>query len=254
LLDELLDDLRSEADDLSRYVVTADLALAVPAEPWDVRDTVSHLMVGDEKALLAAVDPDGFAAELPTVLADPHGFMDGWLVPARGLGKDELLPRWREGLEALATAIAKTPDGTKIPWYGPPMSPASFATARLMEYWAHGQDVVDALGVRREPTARLRHVCHLGYRTRGFSYTVRGLAVPEGDLRVTLAAPDGGVWEWGQGEDAVTGTAEDFCLRVTQRRHRLDTGLVATGPLADDWLDKAQCFAGLPTDGRGPKG
>lgn len=130
------------------------------------------------------------------------------------------------------------------------MSPGSFATARLMEYWAHGQDIVDALDVGREPTARLRHICHLGYRTRGFAYTVRGLEVPEGDVRVTLTAPDGSAWEWGSGDDAVRGTAEDFCLRVTQRRHRLDTGLVATGPLADDWLDKAQCFAGLPTDGR----
>ena len=252
MLSELLDDLYDEADDLVGYVATADLDLAVPAEPWDVRDTVSHLMVGDEKALLATVDPGGFAAELPTVLADPLGFMEGWLEAARGLDKDELLLRWREGLDALATAIAKVPDGTKIPWYGPPMSPASFTTARLMEYWAHGQDIVDALGKRRTPTARLRHVCHLGYRTRGFSYTVRGLAVPAGDVRVTVTAPDGSTWEWGNGDDAVVGTAEDFCLRVTQRRHRADTGLVATGPLADDWLDRAQCFAGLPTDGRKP--
>jgi uncharacterized protein (TIGR03084 family) len=252
LLQELLDDLRSEADDLALHVMTADLALAVPAEPWDVRDTVSHLMVGDEKAVLAALDPEGFAAELPAVLADPVGFMDSWLEVGRGTATEELLRRWRDGFEVLVTAIAKVPEGTKIPWYGPPMSPASFATARLMEYWAHGQDVVDALGVRREPTARLRHICHLGYRTRGFSYAVRGLPVPEGDVRVTLTAPGSGTWEWGRGDDAVLGTAEDFCLRVTQRRHRLDTGLVATGPLADDWLDKAQCFAGLPTDGRPP--
>jgi uncharacterized protein (TIGR03084 family) len=119
-----------------------------------------------------------------------------------------------------------------------------------MEYWAHGQDVVDAMGVRRPPTARLRHICHLGVRTRGFSYAVRGLEAPEGEVRVTLTAPDGSTWEWGSGDDAVVGTAEDFCLRVTQRRHRADTGLVATGPLSDSWLDVAQCFAGLPTEGR----
>jgi uncharacterized protein (TIGR03084 family) len=253
LLDALLDDLRAEHDDLRRYVATADLGLAVPAEPWDVRDTVSHLLVGDEKALLAAADPDAFAAELPQVIADPQGFIDSWLEAGRHLSKEALLERWTAGLEALATAIGKVPEGTKIPWYGPPMSPASFATARVMEYWAHGQDVVDALGVSRPPTARLRHICHLGYRTRGFSYAVRGLPVPEGEVRVSLVAPDGSTWEWGSGPDAVEGTAEDFALRVTQRRHRLDTGLVATGPLADDWLDKAQCFAGLPTDGRAPR-
>jgi uncharacterized protein (TIGR03084 family) len=252
LRNAVLDDLAAEHDDLAGWVRTADLALAVPAEPWDIRDTVSHLIGGDEKALLAAMDPDAFNAELPAVIADPAGFIDGWLEIGKDLSTPELLSRWDEGLQALTTAVAKVPDGTKIPWYGPPMSPVSFVTARLMEYWAHGQDVVDALGVRREPTARLRHICHLGYRTRGFSYTVRGLPVPEGDVRVTLEAPDGSTWEWGSGDDAVLGTAEDFCLRVTQRRHRLDTGLVATGPLADDWLDKAQCFAGLPTDGREP--
>jgi uncharacterized protein (TIGR03084 family) len=253
LLDALLDDLRAEHDDLLGYVATADLGLAVPAEPWDVRDTVSHLLVGDQKALLAAADPDGFAAELPQVIADPHGFIDAWLLVGRDLPKDELLARWTSGLDELVTAIAKVPEGTKIPWYGPPMSPASFATARLMEYWAHGQDVVDALGAQRTATARLKHICHLGYRTRGFSYAVRGLTVPEGEVRVTLTAPDGSTWQWGTGDDAVVGTAEDFALRVTQRRHRLDTGLVATGPLADDWLDRAQCFAGLPTDGRAPR-
>jgi uncharacterized protein (TIGR03084 family) len=250
LLNELLDDLRAEHEDLQSYVRTADLALAVPAEPWDVRDTVSHLMVGDEKALLAAADPEGFLAELPQVIADPAGFIESWLEAGRGLEKTELLARWSTGFDAMVTAFAAATPGTKIPWYGPPMSPASFATARLMEYWAHGQDVVDALGVRRPPTARLKHICHLGVRTRGFSYTVRGLAVPEGDVRVTLTAPDGSTWEWGAGDDAVVGTAEDFCLRVAQRRHRADTGLVATGPLADSWLDVAQCFAGLPTEGR----
>ena len=123
----------------------------------------------------------------------------------------------------MVKAFAEVPPGTKIPWYGPPMSPASFATARLMEYWAHGQDVVDALGITREPTARLKHIAHLGVRTRGFSYAVRGKEVPEGEVRVTLTAPDGSTWEWGSGDDAIVGTAEDFCLRVTQRRHRADT-------------------------------
>jgi uncharacterized protein (TIGR03084 family) len=253
LLAELLDDLRAEARDLATFVASADLALAVPAEPWDVRDTVSHLMIGDEKALLAAADPDGFNAELPQVIADPQGFIDSWLEAGRGVERDALLERWSAGLDKLVDAMGAVRAGTTFPCSGPPLSPASFATARLMEYWAHGQDVVDALGVRRQPTARLKHICHLGFRTRGFSYAVRGLEVPPGEVRVSLTAPDGSTWEWGSGDDAVLGSAEGFALRVTQRRHRDDTDLKATGPLADDWLDKAQCFAGLPTDGRDPK-
>jgi uncharacterized protein (TIGR03084 family) len=250
VLTELLTDLRAEHEELTRYVEQAPLDLAVPAEPWDVRDTVSHLMVGDEKGTLAASDPEAFTAELPQVIADPVGFIDAWLQVGQGLSKEELLTRWHRTFDAMVTAFGALAPGTKVPWYGPPMSPASFATARLMEYWAHGQDVVDALDVQRPGTARLRHICHLGYRTRGFSYAVRGKQAPAGEVRLTLSAPDGSTWEWGSGDDAVEGSALDFCLRVTQRRHRDDTDLVATGPLADSWLDVAQCFAGLPTDGR----
>ena len=51
------------------------------------------------------------------------------------------------------------------------------ATARLMETFAHGRDVADALGAHaRAATARLRHVCHLGVRTRGFAYLINGAA------------------------------------------------------------------------------
>jgi uncharacterized protein (TIGR03084 family) len=253
VLDQLLDDLRAEHQELRATVRAADLATKVPAEPWDIRDTASHLMVGDAKGRMAAADPDAFNAELPLVLADPAGFIDSWLTAGHGLSPEELDRQWGEGFDAMVDAFAALPPGTKVPWYGPPMSPLSFATARMMEYWAHGQDVVDALGITRQPTARLKHIAHLGVRTRGFSYAVRGLAVPEGEVRVTLTGPAGDTWEWGSGDDAVEGPAEDFCLRVTQRRHRDDTALRATGRLADDWLNHAQCFAGLPTDGRPPR-
>ncbi|MGZ6791837.1 MAG: TIGR03084 family metal-binding protein [Mycobacteriales bacterium] len=248
-LDALISDLTAEHADLRRVVGLADLDAPVASEPWDVRDVVSHLLVGNAKATLAAVDADAFAAEL-TRIPDPQAFLDGWLAAGQGLDREELTSRWDAGLTALTAALAALEPGAKVPWYGPPMSAMSSATARLMEYWAHGQDVVDGTGLTREPTARLRHVAHLGVRTRGFAYAARGREVPPGEVRVTLTAPDGSTWEWGSGDDAVEGSALGFCLRVTQRRHRDDTDLVATGPLADEWLDLAQCFAGPPTAGR----
>ena len=176
------------------------------------------------------------------------------LAVRRPLAPAALRAGWQDGFDAMLRAFAATPGGAKVPWYGPPMSPASFVTARLMEYWAHGQDVADALGVARTPTARLRHICHLGVRTRGFAYANRGLAVPPGEVRVELTAPDGSTWAWGRGPDAVTGPAEHFCLLVTQRRHRADLDLTVTGPLADGWLDVAQAYAGPPGPGRPPAG
>ena len=255
-LTEVLDDLGDEQDDLHRVVDRVDdLTTATPAEGWDVRDTVSHLNAFDEEAMKAATTPQLFLAGLASIAEDIDGFMDGVLAARRDLPRERLLDDWRSCGRALVEALADLDPTAKVPWYGPPMNPVSFATARLMEYWAHGQDVADAVGVRRTPTARLRHICHLGVRTRGFSYVVRGQTPSDVDVRVELEAPDGGTWSYGDAgsTDRVTGPAEDFCLLVTQRRNRADLALVATGPAADEWLDIAQCFAGPPGAGRPPR-
>jgi len=147
--------------------------------------------------------------------------------------------------------LAERDPRDRAPWYGPDMSIASMATARLMETWAHGQDVADALGVTREPTKRLRHVAHLGVRTMGFSYLLRDRPVPTEPVRVELEAPDG-LWSWGPDEtvNRVTGPALDFCLLVTQRRNLADTRLRVTGPVATEWMSIAQAFAGAAGKGR----
>jgi uncharacterized protein (TIGR03084 family) len=123
-----------------------------------------------------------------------------------------------------------------------------------METWAHGLDIADALGIDRPATARLRHVAHISVRTRDFAFNINGRTPPADPFRVELAAPDGTTWSWGP-EDAVqrvVGSALDFCLVSTQRRHRDDTDLKAEGTDADAWLDIAQAFAGVPGPGRRP--
>lgn len=244
----LLDDLRAEHDDLDALVVDADLALPTPAEGWTVGDTVAHLWFFDREATTALVDPERFAAILDEAITDSDGYMKRTLDDGRALG-DELPAVWRATREQLLSALAAADPTVKVPWFGPPMSPASFATARLMEYWAHGQDVADALDRTRMPTARLRHICHLGVRTRGFSYAVRGMTVPTTEVHVALTGPDGDTWTWGDpaAADRVEGDALDFCLVVTQRRHVSDTGLRVAGAAADEWMAIAQAFAGGAT-------
>jgi len=130
------------------------------------------------------------------------------------------------------------------------MGSKSFLTARLMEVWAHGQDVVDTIGAERHATDRLRHIAQLGYITRKWTYLNRGSDAPAGDVRVELLSPSGSAWSWGDADDAsVAGDALDFCLVVTQRRNISDTSLVVSGDRAADWMAKAQAFAGPPTDG-----
>ncbi|MGA8847561.1 MAG: TIGR03084 family metal-binding protein, partial [Nocardioides sp.] len=164
----------------------------------------------------------------------------------------ELLARWDAGRPALAETLRAVPDGRKMPWFGPPMSAASMVTARYMETWAHSLDVHDALGLTPERTDRIRHVAHIGVRTRGFSFVNAGQDVPGAEVRVELTAPSGELWTWGpvDAPETVRGSAYDFCLLVTQRVHRTDTDLTAEGPGADAWLDLAQCFAGPAGGGR----
>ena len=252
---ELLADLIAEGDDLDTLVAdlpAAEWARPTPSAGWTIAYQIAHLAWTDGVATLSATDADAFAAELQAALPRIGTFVDDAAAEGAAVAPAELLARWRTGRSALAGALADVPAGTKLPWFGPPMSPASMATARLMETWAHGQDVADALAVTRPPTARLRHVAHIGVRTRDFAYAVNDRTPPAEPFRVELTAPGGGLWTWGP-DDAtqrITGPALDFCLRVTQRRHRDDLSLVATGPDADAWLDIAQAFAGPPGAGR----
>ncbi|MEV0294275.1 TIGR03084 family metal-binding protein [Nocardia sp. NPDC050710] len=254
-LEALLDDFAGECADLERLVAPlapGEWARPTPAEGWTIAHQIGHLAWTDEIATVAATDSDRFTELLTAAGPKALTFVDEAAAEAALSPAPELLDRWRRGRDALAAALRVVPAGTKLPWFGPPMSPASMITARIMEIWAHGQDVADALGARRTPTARLRNIAHIGVRTRNFAYTVRGRTAPAEDFRVELTAPDGTIWSWGP-EDAaqrVTGPALDFCLLVTQRRHRDDLALRAIGTDAENWLTIAQAFAGPTGEGR----
>ena len=259
LLGGLLGDLAAESAALDGVVAPledTDWRRPTPAEGWTVAHQIAHLAWTDAQAVRAATDPEGFARAATDAGPRLGAQVDDAAGDGAGQLPAHLLDRWREGRRALADRLAALPDGTKLPWFGPPMSAASMVTARLMETWAHGLDVTDALGQPPSVSVRLRHIAHIGVRTRDFAFAQHGLTVPAEPFRVELVAPDGGSWSWGP-EDApqrVTGLAVDFCQRVTQRRHRADLALTATGDDADRWLDIAQAFAGPPGPGRPASG
>ncbi|MET9862954.1 TIGR03084 family metal-binding protein [Streptomyces smyrnaeus] len=259
VLGELLAELRAESAEVERLVVDlppAAWAAPTPAAGWTVAHQIAHLAWTDERALLAATDAEAFRRETEAYAARPEaaGFVDDGAEAGARLPHGELLERWRAGREALQGALAGLAPGVRLPWYGTSMSAASMATARLMETWAHGTDVADALGLIREPTARLRHIVRLGVRARDFAYLVHGLEPPAEAFRVETTGPGGELWAHGPEEAAqrVTGGAVDFCRLVTQRVHRDDTDLHAEGAEAERWLSIAQAFAGPPGTGRAP--
>ena len=255
--DELCDDLAAETADLRALLVDLDedgWRTPTPADGWSVLDQVTHLAFFDDAARRAATEPDAFRAALVDARVedlDP----DAVAAAHRHLRGAEALTWCEAERERLLREVRPLDARTRLPWYGPDMSLASSLTARLMETWAHGQDVADALGRTRRPTARLRHVAHLGVQTRGFAYVIRGRTVPDVPVRVELDAPDGSTWSFGPDDaaDRLTSPAEHFCLLVTRRRHRDDLALDVDGPTAQEWVDIAQCFAGPPSDGRRPR-
>lgn len=252
----VLDDMREEGDELDLLVAglsAREWAAPTPAEGWTIAHQIAHLNWTDEVALVAATEPDAFSAEVEKALAAPGTFVDEAAEAAvTALTPEALLVEWRRGRARLREALRAAPAGVKLPWYGPPMSVASMGTARLMETWAHGQDIADALGAARKPTARLRHVARIGVRARDYAYFVRGLQPPGEPFRVELRSQDGASVVYGP-EDAaqrVTGPLLDFCLLVTQRAHRDDLAVEAVGADAGRWLDIAQAFAGPAGPGR----
>lgn len=249
---DICSDLELEHADLDSMVAAIDEAqwsCPTPADGWAVRDQVSHLWFFDVRAYMALTDPDAFEADKQVLLAG--GGTDASIEPGRRMTGEQLLQQWRTDRARLVEVAREVDPSVRVPWYGPSMAARSFITARLMETWAHGQDVVDALGSTRAPSARLRHVAHIGVRARPFSYAVNGMTLPDGDVRVSLESPDGTTWEWGESAtDVVSGSALDFCLVVTQRRHVADTSLRVDGAAAIEWISIAQAFAGPPGGGR----
>ena len=249
-LAQIVADFSSEVADLDAIVAQLsprDFAIDTPARGWTVADQIIHLGLFDRRCLWSITDTETFLADREQLFAgvDIHG-------RERGRDATDLRAWWLDGARDLVAAGVDADPSAQCPWYGPSMSATSMVTARLMETWAHGQDVCDALGLTRSPSLRLRHIAHIGVRARAFAYAANKMSMPDAEVDVVLAAPDGTTWTWGDGgsTDRVSGDALGFCLAVTQRRHVDDCGLTIEGDAAREWMSIAQAFAGPPGEGR----
>lgn len=237
---DALDDALAARDD-------TDWRRATPAAGWDVADQVAHLAWTDEVALLACADPTRFQELVAQAMTTPD-IVDLEAHRWASRPRAELLATWREGRRRLVEALESRPgDAGRIPWFGPPMSARSMATARLMETWAHAQDVYDALGLARPTNEGLGDIAHLGVRTRDFAYGINDVPPPTEEFRIELTDGEGAISTWGPPDAAgrVEGDLEEFVLLVTQRRSADDLNLRFEGE-ARTWATIAQAFAGRP--------
>ncbi|HEV2450812.1 MAG TPA: TIGR03084 family metal-binding protein [Streptosporangiaceae bacterium] len=250
-------DLAAEGEAADKLV--ADLrpelwALPTPAPGWTIAHQIAHLASVARLAQAAAADPEAFKAQASRATADFDAAVQALLQPYLALPSRELLARWRSDRTAATAALAALPPDQLVPWLARPLPAGILASAGIMELFAHGQDIADALKIRRDYTDRIRHLAAFGVRVWDFGYLFRGQTPPDVAFRFELTAPSGERWEFGpaDSEQRITGPAVDFCLLVTRRRHRDDLALTASGAEADHWMDIAQAYRGSPGPGRSP--
>jgi len=252
LLQDWYDESRA-LEAVLRPLASRDWDLPTPAPGWLIRHQVAHLTWTDEALFLALTSPEEFGTLRLRVGADPEAAVNEAAEAGAGADPETILRRWADGQRRTAQALGRLEPGQRIDWFGPPMGAAAAVSARIMETFAHGQDVRDALGLAPVRSPRLRHIAHLAVAARPYSFAVNSLPVPDRDIRVELDS-EGETWSWGP-DDAgqrVAGDALDFALLATRRRHRDDCAVQATGDLADQWLDIIQAYAGPPGEGRKP--
>ncbi len=245
----------SEFDALVADLDPADWARATPAEGWTIADQVAHVSFVFTIAGTAAGQPGAFRALIERIGSAPGAFdaaVTAALEGYRSLAPTALLARWRAERDAGIAALAAAPEDELVPWLVNPLPPAVLARAGMLELFAHGQDVADALGVCRTHTDRVRHIVGFAVRTRDFGYLSRGLTPPAEEFRFEVTGPSGAVWEFGpsDAEQRITGDAVDLCLLVSRRRHAADLQLKAVGEIAESWLDLAQAYRGPAGPGR----
>jgi uncharacterized protein (TIGR03084 family) len=248
-------DLIEEGDDIDRLVADLNPAqwiLPTPATGWTIGHQVAHLAFVSHLAGLAAADAETFNVHAADARRDFQGAVDAALAEYLAEPQPAVIARWRSELKSAAEGLAAVPAGQMVPWLVTPLPASVLAAAGMMEVFAHGQDIADTLGVRREYTDRIGHLAFFGARTRDFGYQANGITPPAEEFRFELTAPSGIEWAFGPADakDKIVGPAADFCLLVTRRRHRDDLALVATGDEAERWLDIAQAYRGPAGAGR----
>lgn len=250
--------LQQAADFHDESEVLAKLLEALPADQWNkttqfkgwtINDVITHLHFWNKAADLSLRSPQEFRAYMASLMRE---------IPTRGMRAIEnaeiaergpdLFHAWQTLYRDMAPRWQTLDPKARLQWAGPEMSARSMMTARQMETWAHGQEVFDLLGAQQPQSDRIRNIVVLGVNTFGWSHKVHGQDVPDQVPAISLTAPSGAIWQFGDdGQDnAITGDAIEFAQVVTQTRNIADTSLTVTGEIAIGWMQIAQCFAGPP--------
>jgi uncharacterized protein (TIGR03084 family) len=229
----VFDDLVAEQDRLDGILSGLTMAQWLTesgAAGWSVADVLLHLAQSEEGVVASAQ-----GTNLRSVFAPSGEAVDDYadlMVRRERAAPDVVFARWRQARRRAIDALRAADPQRQLTWVAGPVKPATLATTRLAEHWAHGLDIAEPLDVPFPDTGRLRHIAWLAHRTLPYAFTVAGLEPVA--VRCVLTAPSGAeTWSFGpqDAESEITGPAGEFC-RVAAQRLKPDAaaGLTVRGP------------------------
>jgi uncharacterized protein (TIGR03084 family) len=246
---EILSDLVAEQQSLDQFlqrIHERNWKLPTPAKGWSIQDTVSHLAFTETFAARAIEEGQTF------IDAEQVTDIDEWTArgveAGRGKRYQEVIEWWRNGRASVVDALSRMDASDRIPWVVSSVSAKGFATLRLMETWAHGLDIKEAMDGRlpvnedeeeeETDSPRLRHVAWLAHRMLPFAFEQAGETYPDQGIRVQLMGPRYASWVYGPREtdQVIKGIASEFCRVAVHRVDVTDTGLKAIGDDAETAL------------------
>jgi uncharacterized protein (TIGR03084 family) len=231
-------DLVAEQDRLEQILGELDVSAwesPSAAAGWSISDVVLHLAQTEELVVstvaAGATTQPWVAAAIDDREALTDDAAEEFVRAERGPGA-VVFERWRRARRASVAALREADPDAKLQWADAPLKPATLATTRLAEHWAHGLDITEPLGIAFPDTARLWNIAWLGHRTLPYAFTLAGLE--HHDLYCELEGPDGEIWKFGPSDagSRVTGSGGAFCRVGARRVAAEDSGLVADGPYA----------------------
>jgi uncharacterized protein (TIGR03084 family) len=229
----VFDDLSAEQERLEGILDGLDEAQWMSpsgAVGWTVADVVLHLAQSEESVVVTASGGD-LRTGAGRAAGETVDERVDYLVRAERAAPDVVFGRWQRARRAALDALLGADPDRALEWVAAPVKPATLATTRLAEHWAHGLDITGPFGLEFPDTDRLRHVAWLAHRTLPYAMTLAGEQPTP--VWCELTAPDGGaVWEFGpaEAESAIAGPAGDFCRVAARRLAPASSRLRATGP------------------------
>lgn len=241
---EILSDLVAEQQFLDQFlqkITLKDWDRPTPAKGWSIRDTISHL--ADSAELAADALNGGSKVEVYRTAPNLDVLRQEAVKKGRKMRPQDVIEWWRGGRAKVVEPLSHMNGEDRIAWIAGSMSARTFATMRLMENWAHGLDIYGAMKAQIEDTARIRHICFLGWKT--LPYAFKAADMDYSPVRVEVIGPAYAKWVFGPADtdQIIKGPAGEFARLAVRRIKRRDAkNLKAAGEVADTALEVVRAY------------